>query len=883
MDSPSEMQPLHRLLTLIGRENDGIRICVAEPFTTIQSLYRASSVDEAVSAFTAEGKSVWFEINNAPIITGYRTSEADVTKISSLYVDIDFKGDEGAKQGMGSEAAAFDLIDMLSGALGVGPAAIVWTGHGIQPYWPLEGADVTEENRKDRANLLRRWGLLCAEFARAEGGAVDNVFDLARIFRAPGSTNFKNPDRPVATGYKFPEGNLPLTVEEVEEVLDAHGIRHVETAELSGEVVSAPNEWSYAERDCAHHAIVMDGLQEAPTSRHHWLLQQATLLTAMLRYGCLTKETFRGYRMEVQNKLKHMLATSGTPRPYNEFEVESAFRRAILNVQTMSTQKLENEMRAHPHPVLRLLERAEEALARGEVNVHIVNELPPVNPGKPDALPSLDAIFGSNVVPIQPKIDNRAEQIANEFLFTDAANGNRLADYVEDEYIFVPSQGWHRWENGRYVLDEENTIMEQAKASLMSFRRSNSTSDSVQKHVQKSLSLGGVRATVGSAETLPDLVVGAHRLDAKPYDLPTPGGVVDLRTGQMRPSDPRRDLNTTRALVAPSKECSTERWQAFLNFCLGGDQEMIDYMQRLVGATMIGELRYHILPILTGNGRNGKSTLLAILEKILGGYAKRMAEDFLIESHHKEHPEEIARLRGVRFAIASEAKANGRFAETRVKNLTGEKVLTGRFMGKNSFDFPNAITMWLALNHLPAVATGGKGFWARIRIIQFNGTITEEIPDLDDQLVNEEGPGILQWMIDGAVEVIKNGLQDPEGVRAQTKQYAIEEDHLGQWIADNLQVMPGVAADTEAVYTRYARFAEANRLIVLSKSVFFRELPNYIQVDQIGSTRKQLAGIALANEHLFVGPDAYKPNVRTEVHPLPPTPLAPPLIEVTDE
>lgn len=881
MDSPSPAtdRPFYRLLEILGRTDDPIRLCVAEPFQVIRSLYRATDVDDAVRAFTAAGKSVWFEINNAPNVVGGRTAETDVVRLSALYADIDFKGAEGAKQGMGSEPAALELMQMLSGALGVAPAAIIWTGHGIQPYWPIADGNIDDINQQDIINLSKRWGILVQEMARSEGGAVDNIFDLARIFRAPGSTNFKNPEKPIPTRWEFPPlGNLPLTVDEISEILDAHGIRHPDTAETAGAVVSPPSEWAFADVDCPHHAMVMDGLRITPASRHHWLLQQATVLTAMIRYGCVTKETFRHYRLAITDHLKTLLADPTQPRPYNEYEVESAFRRALLNVQAMSDAKVAEEMRRHPHRTLRLIADADDAFDRGEKNIRIVNQSLPTDPepyiATIPAPPGLSAILGNNVVELRPKPEPASLQVSNEFAYSDSANADRLAIYLDDEYIFVPDDDWYRWEDGRYVRDSEKTIMERAKESLIAFRRAYPTVDAVQKHVLKSLSAGGVRASVAMAQSLPALVVPPHMLDNHPYDLPTPGGVVNLRDGSIRQAQPRRDLNTMRTTVTPDATHPIPRWLAFLDFVLAGDRDMIAYLQRVIGATLIGEVRFHILPILTGTGRNGKSTLLSILEKILGIYAKRMAEDFLIETHHKEHPEEIARLRGVRFGVASEAKANGRFAEARVKGLTGEKTLTGRFMGQNSFDFRNSVTLWLAVNHLPAVASGGDGFWRRIRVFQFKGKVEQEIPDLDEQLVNEEGPGILAWMIAGAVEAINHGLQDPPSVMAATKEYAVQEDHLAQWVADNLMVVPDVGAMREEVYQRYARWAERNRLIVLTKSVFDRELRHYIDINEYTSTPKIFGGIALTKEEVLFGPFAQAPNVPILKHPVAPTPAS---------
>lgn len=393
-------RPLYELLKTLGREHDGVRLCTAGntpgSFRVIPSLYRPELVDVAVAAFTQQQQHVWFEINYAPHAAGARTSEKDVVRLAALYADIDFKA---APKGMGDEYMSRELVNLLSGALGVNPAAVVSSGNGLQAYWPVEDGHIDDINQADTINLSKRWGLLVQELARAEGGGVDNVFDLARIFRAPGSINWKDEQNPKPVTIDFTaEGAAPLTVAEINEVLDAHGIRHPDTAELAGEVVSAPSEWAFADADCNHVDIIMDGLRLAPGGRHQWLLQQATLLTAMIRYGCLTKATFQQYRRAVEDRLKELLTDPDNPRPYNPYEVEAAFRRALLNVQTMTDAKLGEEMRRHPHPILRLVAAADEAAARGQQNVRIVNQATPENPG-PIAAPGAGTTRAASVTP----------------------------------------------------------------------------------------------------------------------------------------------------------------------------------------------------------------------------------------------------------------------------------------------------------------------------------------------------------------------------------------------------------------------------------------------------------------------------------------------------
>jgi hypothetical protein len=113
---------------------------------------------------------------------------ADVVGVRELYADLDVK-----PGGLASWDAAHQVIDTLAGMLGVGPVAVVNSGHGLQPHWALERSDATDwpdetdPRWADAQALWRRWGRLVASVAEKYGGAVDSVYDLSRVLRAPGT------------------------------------------------------------------------------------------------------------------------------------------------------------------------------------------------------------------------------------------------------------------------------------------------------------------------------------------------------------------------------------------------------------------------------------------------------------------------------------------------------------------------------------------------------------------------------------------------------------------------------------------------------------------------------------------------------------------------
>ena len=105
--------------------------------------------------------------------------------------------------------------------------------------------------------------------------------------------------------------------------------------------------------------------------------------------------------------------------------------------------------------------------------------------------------------------------------------------------------------------------------------------------------------------------------DADPWLLNTPDGVVDLRTGKMRPARPE-DYMTKMTAVSPSGDCPT--WLAFLERVTGGDRELVEFLQRTYGYALTGSTDEQVLFFLYGTGANGKSVLINTISGILADY-----------------------------------------------------------------------------------------------------------------------------------------------------------------------------------------------------------------------------------------------------------------------
>jgi P4 family phage/plasmid primase-like protien len=331
--------------------------------------------------------------------------------------------------------------------------------------------------------------------------------------------------------------------------------------------------------------------------------------------------------------------------------------------------------------------------------------------------------------PDQPKITATDDGNALRLINTHGHQFRRVADM----------RRWFVWDGKRWAQDHEDRAIRDVARELA--RQLPDATNDQKSFKRNSMSATGISGAIRVAEVDRRISILAAELDRHPELINTPSGVVDLRTGTIKPHDP--GLLLTRITAYPvDLGAPHPRWDAFLAETFAQDDELISYMQRLAGLALSGYVREHVLPFLHGVGANGKGVFTLVLQGLLGdadsgGYAVSAPDGFLMIGRDGAHPTEIARLRGARLVVCSEQTSGKRFDESKVKRLTGGDVLTGRFMRGDFFDFPPSHLTWVLSNHLPAVREGGPSFWRRVRKIPFLHVVPEDqrIPDMHEQLL----------------------------------------------------------------------------------------------------------------------------------------------------
>jgi P4 family phage/plasmid primase-like protien len=312
--------------------------------------------------------------------------------------------------------------------------------------------------------------------------------------------------------------------------------------------------------------------------------------------------------------------------------------------------------------------------------------------------------------------------------------------------------------------------------------------------------------------------------DCDPWLLNTRTGVVDLRTGTLAPHD--RTLAMTKiTTAAPQGDCPI--WLGFLTQVTGGDAELQAYLRRVVGYGLTGVTTEHALFFLYGTGANGKSVFAGALTELLGDYATVAPMDTFMATNGDRHPTDMAGLRGARIVTSIETEQGSRWAESKLKALTGGDRITARFMRQDFFEFTPQFKLMVAGNHKPSIRNVDEAMRRRLHMVPFTVTIPPAKRDkqLPARLLAERD-GILAWALQGCLEWQRIGLRPPTTVIAATDEYFEAEDVLGRWLAEACERSANQIELTGALFACWKAWAEAGGEYVGSMKRFSEGLTN---------------------------------------------------------
>jgi putative DNA primase/helicase len=400
------------------------------------------------------------------------------------------------------------------------------------------------------------------------------------------------------------------------------------------------------------------------------------------------------------------------------------------------------------------------------------------------------------------------------FALTDTGNGQRLAHHFGADFRHCwPWKKDFVWDGRRWCEDSTGQADRWAKETARRiFREAEAANDdavskALAAHAVKAQDAKRIRAMIMLARSELNIPITPEGMDADPFLLNVLNGTIDLRTGQMR-EHRREDGITKLAPVVFRAKANPQRCLQFLARIMDGNQDLLTYLQRVVGYALTGDVREQCLWFFHGAGSNGKTTFLMTVLGILGDYGMQAPSELLMVKSHDCHPTERADLLAKRFVATIETEEGKRMAESLMKQMTGGDKIRARRMREDFWEFTPTHKIFLAANHKPVVRGTDLAVWRRIKLVPFTVTITDEEKDkcLVDKL-RTELPGILAWAVRGCLDWQRLGLGEPEEVRQATAEYQAEQDSLAGFLSECCRTHADLKVKASALFEAYAEWS----------------------------------------------------------------------------
>ena len=389
---------------------------------------------------------------------------------------------------------------------------------------------------------------------------------------------------------------------------------------------------------------------------------------------------------------------------------------------------------------------------------------------------------------------------------TDADNAERLKMLYGYDVRYIPEKGkgaaWMRWDGKRWKPVYETNLYDLVvNTALLSIRAVYGASggefsdEDIQKRVKALTKLKNRAKTDDCLKYARKVLEGSiNDFDRKPYALNVQNGIINLKTGVLYPHTRAAMCSRlTRAEYRPELIGQDSLWVRTVAQIIPDEEERA-YLQKWAGYLLIGAAPEEKLLFLYGTGGSGKGTFINTIGYMLGDYADTVDIEVFLSSRNDGHggganaSPEIAKLAGVRAAMASETPIGRRMNEAKLKSITGRDDITARFLYGQQFTFSPVVKFVLSSNYLPAVHDSTDGGMIRRLVI---APLMQNLDDVRDIHLKEklqeteELAAVLAWCVDGCLKWQKEGLgTPPRRFLQQMGAFYADSDALQQFIDD---------------------------------------------------------------------------------------------------
>lgn len=403
---------------------------------------------------------------------------------------------------------------------------------------------------------------------------------------------------------------------------------------------------------------------------------------------------------------------------------------------------------------------------------------------------------GEGPAPVAPSPELTEDGVA--LAYAAEAAGRVVYDHTE--------RRWAEWDGSRWIRAGKEQVFNGVREFVRAAR--DAALEAAGKAPRELSKTGFVRGVETFVRADPRIAVEHDVWDVDPWVIGVPGGVVELRTGLLRAGRPEEYVSRQCSVAPAAVGTVAPLWLQFLEAATGGDPQTIRFLQKFLGYCLTGEVNEEVLAFFYGPGGNGKGVFLGVITAILGEYAVAMPMEAFTANGGAKMEYYRARMAGHRLVTASETETGATWAESQIKELTGnETPVSARHPHGRPFEYRPQFKLAMVGNHAPSLKGRSAAMERRLRVVPFDRVPAVPDHELKARL-RPEYPAILRWCLEGCLAWQRERLGTSAAVARASGAYFETQDAFGRWLDEccifDLQLKMR-AGELHSSFTQWAR------------------------------------------------------------------------------
>ena len=279
----------------------------------------------------------------------------------------------------------------------------------------------------------------------------------------------------------------------------------------------------------------------------------------------------------------------------------------------------------------------------------------------------------------------------------------------------------------------------------------------------------------------------------------------------------------------PDSLKDAENWKYYLESTFEGDIEIKKLIGEILGYCLTPSCKYHKSFMFVGEGSNGKSVLLDVIDHIWG--SKNISD---VDISELDRAFSRVSLFGKLINKSSEIEGNLKTTSFFKKIVSGD-MIDGEYKGKDKFSFPSTAKLIFAMNSLPVTKDKSDGLYRRLSIIPFNKQFKGDEIDIDlSEKLKLEADGIFLFALLGLKRLTKQKkFTESVEVANKLEEYKLESNPVKQYIEEKYIITDeeDKYIKSSLLYDSYVLWCGGNGFKCLNNVNFGKELKrlNYIK------------------------------------------------------